>query len=126
MLEEEVDRHTENHHIIKCGDLNSRTGWAHDYDNNINLLNERSNEDGVINKHRRYLLNLCIETELKIANGRMFNDKGIGRYTYYSTMGASTINYAIIRDDYMFSEFKVLLKLVESDHCPIKFHIPNS
>ena len=81
MLEEEVDRYTENHHIIKCGDLNSRTGCSHDYEINISVLNERSNEDGVINKYRRYLLNLCIKTELKIANGRMFIDKGIGRYT---------------------------------------------
>ena len=41
-------------------------------------------------------------------------------------MGASTIDYVILRDDYMISKFKVLPKLVESDHCPIKFHILNS
>ena len=56
----------------------------------------------------------------------MFDDKGIGRYTYYSPMGASTIDYVILREDYMISKFKVLPKLVESDHCPIKFHILNS
>ena len=88
--------------------------------------NERCNEDGVINKYGRSLLNFCINTELKIANGRMFDDKGIGRYTYYSPMGASTIDYMILREDYMISKFKVLPKLVESDHCPIKFHILNS
>ena len=52
----------------------------------------------------------------------MFDDKGIGRYTYYSPMGASTIDYVILREDYMISK----PKLVESDHCPIKFHILNS
>ena len=56
----------------------------------------------------------------------MFYDKGIGRYTYYSPMGASTIDYVILREDYMISKFKILPKLVESDHCPIKFHILNS
>ena len=118
-------RYTESHHIILCGDFN-RTGRAPDYDNNINVLNERSNEDGVINKYGRSLLNFCINTELKIADGRMFDDKGIGRYTYYSPMRASTIDYVILRKDHMISKFKVLPKLVESDHCPIKFHILNS
>ena len=56
----------------------------------------------------------------------MFDDKGIGRYIYYSPIGASTIDYVILREDYMISKFKVLPKLVESDHCPIKFHILNS
>ena len=78
MLEEEETRYTESHHIILCGDFNSRTGRAPDYDNNMNVLNERCNEDGVINKYGQSLLNFCINTELKIANGRMFDDKGIG------------------------------------------------
>ena len=58
----------------------------------------------------------------------MFDNKGIGRYTYmyYSPMGTSTIDYVLLRDEYMISKFKVLPKLVESDHCPIKSHIFNS
>ena len=43
----------------------------------------------------------------------MFDDKGFGCYTYYSPMGASTIDYVILREDYMISKFKVLAKLVE-------------
>ena len=45
MLEEEVARYAESHHIILCGDFNSRTDRVPDYDNNINVLNERCNED---------------------------------------------------------------------------------
>ena len=56
----------------------------------------------------------------------MFDVKGIGRYTYYSLMGASTIDYMILSGDYMISKFKILPKLVESDHCPMKFHILRS
>ena len=118
MVEEESARYTESHHIILCGDFNSRTGRAPYYENKINVLNERCNEDGVFNKYEQSLL--------KMANGRMFNDKGIGRYTYYSPMGASTIAYVILREDYMISKFTFLPKLVESDHCPLKFHILNS
>ena len=129
MLEEEVARYTESHHILLCGDFNSRTGHAPDYenrviDNNTNLLDQRYNEDVVINKYGRFLLNFCINTGLKIANGRMFDDNDIGHYTYYSPNGASTIDYLILREDYMISKFKVLPKLVESDHCPLQFHIP--
>ena len=42
----------------------------------------------------------------------MFDDKGIGRYAYYSPMGVSTIDYMILREDYMISKFKVLPILV--------------
>ena len=56
----------------------------------------------------------------------MCDDKSIDRYTYYSPLGASTIDYVILRDDYSIHKFKVLLELVESNHCPIKCHILNS
>ena len=99
MLEKEVARYTESPHIILGGDFNSRIGRVPDYDNNIKVLNERCDEDGVINRYGRSLPNFCISTELKIANGRMFDDKGIGRYTFYSPMGASTIDYVVLRED---------------------------
>ena len=42
-------RYTESHHIILCGDFTSRTDRAPDYDNNINVLNERCNEESLTN-----------------------------------------------------------------------------
>ena len=44
-----------------------------------NVPSERSNEDIVSNKYGQLLLNFCINTGFKIANGRMFNANGIGR-----------------------------------------------
>ena len=90
-------RYIEMHHILLCGDFNSRTGQAPDYeagviDTNVNVTNQRSNEDKVINKYGQLLLKFCINTGFKIANGRMFNDNGIGRFTYYSLNGSSTID----------------------------------
>ena len=82
----------EMHHILLCGDFNSHTGQALDYESgviyiNANVPSERSNEDIVSNKSDRLLLIFCIDTGFKIANVRMFNDNGIGRYTYYSANG---------------------------------------
>ena len=131
MLEEEVARYIETHHILLCGDFNSRTGQAPDYeavviDTNVNVPNQRSNEDKVINKYGQLLLKFCINTGFKLANGRMCNDNGIGRFTYYSPNGSSTIDYLILNEDNIISKFEVLPKLVESDHCPIQFNISNT
>ena len=56
-------------------------------------------KDIVTSKYGQLLLNFCINTGFKIANGRMFNDNGIGRYTYYSPNGASTIDYLIFNEN---------------------------
>ena len=56
----------------------------------------------------------------------MFNDNGIGRFTYKSPNGSSTINYLILNEDNIISKFEVLSKFVESDHCPIQFNILNT
>ena len=40
-------------------------------------------------------------------------------------MGASTIDYVILKDHYMISKYKVLQKVVQN-YCPIKFYILNS
>ena len=102
----------------------SRTGRPPDNDNNINVFIEHCNVDGVITKYGRSLVFFCLNTELKY-NGRLFDHRCIGRYTYYSPMGASSIDFVILRNDYMINKFKALPEFVESDHCPIQFHILN-
>ena len=119
------------HHILLCGDFNSRTGQAQDYETgvlhtNANVPSECFNEDIVSNKYGQLLLNVCINTSFKIANGRMFNYNGIGRYTYYSPKCSSTIDYLIFNEKNIINKFEVLPKLVESDHCPLKFNISNT
>ena len=127
MLKEEVAMYIETHHILLCGDFNSRTGQAPDYEAGVIHTNgnQRSNEDKVINKYGQLLLKFCINTGLKLANGRMYNDNGIGRFTYYSPNGSSAIDHLILNEDNIISKFEVLPKLVESDHCPIQFNISN-
>ena len=74
----------------------------------LNVPSERSNEDIVSNKYGQLLLNFCINTGFKIANWRMLNDNGIGRYTYYSQNGSSTIDYLIFNENSIISKFEVL------------------
>ena len=62
-----------------------KTGQTPDYESgvidiNANIPSERSTEDIVSNKYGLLFLNFCIKTGFKIANRRMFNDNGIGRY----------------------------------------------
>ena len=76
MLIEEVARYTKMHHILLCSDFNSRTGQAPDYEagvidtiyyiyTNVNVPNQRSNEDEVINKYGQLLLKFCVNTGFK-------------------------------------------------------------
>ena len=120
MLEEEVARYFEMYHILLCGDFNSRTGQASDYESGVtDVPSERSNEDIVSNKYGQLLLNFCINTGFKIAKGCMFDDNGIGRYTHFSPNGSSTIDYLIFNENNIISKYEVLPRLVASDHCPI-------
>ena len=61
MLEEEVARYTESHHMILCGDFKSRTGRTPGYDNNSDVLNEHCNENRFINKYRQSLLFMYVK-----------------------------------------------------------------
>ena len=117
MVEEEVARYIEMHHILLCGDFNSRTGQAPDYeagviDIKVNVQNQRSNEDKVSNRYGQLLLNFCINTGFKIANGRMFNNNSIGCFTYYTPIGSSTTDYLILNEDTIISKLEVTPKLV--------------
>ena len=59
-------------------------------------LLERMNKDGYTNNNGNKLIELCKMSDLKIANGRMGKDRGIGNYTCHTTNGNSTIDFAIL------------------------------
>ena len=92
-----------------CGDFNSRIGNEKDYvifdnDANIDILSidyetdegmPRSSQDKIINADGRKLLDFCKLNTLRIANGRLGSDRGIGKYTYVGSTGRSVIDYVI-------------------------------
>ena len=124
--------------IILMGDFNSRTSELEDYirydsysDMEADLLPDsyindyaqpqRNNCDLIINENGRTLIDICIESQLRILNGKMLGDS-LGYYTYYGPRGCSAIDYFIVSND-IFDKFiyvNVLPPTELSDHCVIK------
>ena len=57
------------------------------------------------------LMNMCNTVDLCVLNGRAFNDKGKGKYTFCNKRGKSTI-------DYVLSSKLALYKIVDFDILP--------
>ena len=97
----------DSYNILICGDLNSRTGTEQDYvifDNydNIDILPndyvtdtylQRHSQDKIVNMNGRKLLEFFKMHTLRICNGRLGSDKGLGKYTYVSSSGKSVVDY---------------------------------
>ena len=62
---------------------------------------------------------------LLIANGRLFNDTDIGKFTFCSHRGQSTVDYLLLNfeDFENISYFDILEHNEHSDHAPISFNI---
>ena len=90
---------------------------------NILADSQRYNMDTKANTYGKLLLELCKNTGLIIANGRIYQDNLIGSFTYYNGHGKSVIDYMLFDPNCynMITNFAITPKLVESDHCPIEF-----
>lgn len=118
IIEEDIAAHRsnfENHCILVAGDFNAYMGQEPDFiqfDEPFDLLDNlgyiedvqprlRNNQDGhETNAYGRNLLNLCVNTGLRIVNGRYGSDAEVGNYTCISERSASTIDYIIVDDNY--------------------------
>lgn len=91
------------------------------HEKNISL--KRSNMDKFINRNGRNLISFCKCLELMIVNGRLGEDKGVGRNTCLTTAGESTIDYMIVSADLVgnVSNFRVeeFDKCLSDNHCTI-------
>ena len=58
----------------------------------------RNNTDNVLNDHGQTLIELCIESRLRLLNGRLVDDS-LGYRTYYGPLESSTIDYFITSED---------------------------
>ncbi len=106
-MEKDISDYLEHGYLLALGDLNARTGSLPDFlmnykgDNKTDLLyfdsdvepNKRFNSDTVINDYGKKFLNMCINTDMLIVNGRTDGDIH-GRFTYNSPIGNSTIDYS--------------------------------
>ncbi|VDI22079.1 Hypothetical predicted protein [Mytilus galloprovincialis] len=123
--------------FLVCGDLNSRIGEIDDVLSNDNLdlylesvdhvetpiVPKRHSVDKTVNAFGRKLLQLCYNTELTIANGRLGNR--VGKFTFCTMNGRSVNDYLLVSpSDYkLIKNFDVLNFNEFSDHAPLLFEL---
>lgn len=124
--------------IYIIGDFNSRVGVRDDYinfDRNIDQVDSddyipdeplsRASSDKTCNSFGLKLLDLCKSSCIRIVNGRLSNDCGVGSFTFASGQGASVIDYVLAkeRDFVSINRFTVCDFNEWSDHCPLTLSI---
>ena len=105
----DMTQHSKHGKILICGDINARTGnnepdfILNDDSSYIplsenylqdNSLECRISQDKVIDARGRDLLDLCVESQMRILNGRTFGDTQ-GMFTSYKYNGSSVVDYMI-------------------------------
>ena len=124
--------------MLICGDFNSRTSDKPDFvldddSRNVNFLPDeytpdqfmsRYSEDiGHVNDNGLLLLDLCKQTGFRILNGRVGEDKGVGKFTFVGSRGSSVVDYVLASAELFqyIRTFKVHDPNILSDHCLISF-----
>ena len=85
----------------------------------------RISQDKIVNINGRRLLEFCKTHGLRICNGRLGSDLGIGNYTYVDSSGKNVVDYVLVSPllfDH-FSTFEVGEPNILSDHCAIQFSV---
>jgi exonuclease III len=124
--------------LYLMGDWNSRVGVRDDfirYDRNIDLFDSddyipdvplsRASCDKTCNSFGLRLLDLCKSSGIRIVNGRVSHDCGVGSYTFASRIGASVIDYILAKEcDFVYINSFMVHDFNEwSDHCPISMSL---
>ena len=130
-LQNEILARCSTRRVVLCGDFNSRT--AEILDMNLDgkfkispLYSEtRSNRDQTVYTYGRKLIDLCRDNDILILNGRtrLHETHKNDGFTCIRHNGCSVIDYAISHVEAIasLSNFKVVEKLMESDHTPLSF-----
>ncbi|VDI46083.1 Hypothetical predicted protein [Mytilus galloprovincialis] len=109
IIESIVNNYSDKGIVLVCGDLNSRIGELSDFLLNDDLdkyvesvehvvnpiISDRSSMDKTVNAFGRKLLQMCFNTGLVVANGRLCNDKN-GNFTFCTAKGRSVNDYLLV------------------------------
>ena len=112
-LERTVRQYSSMGSITVCGDMNARCGDLNDYcveDASINRFFQtpdidditdynipyRFSTDHTLNSSGTKLIDVCLNTDLKIVNGRCGDDAGKGEITFMTDNGQSLIDYVLV------------------------------
>ncbi|CAG2231196.1 unnamed protein product [Mytilus edulis] len=84
----------------------------------------RNNQDTSVNTVGTKLLDLCLSSRLRLLNGRFLGDS-LGYYTYMSSSGFSTVDYAVVSESLLSSVkyFKTNDFTYLSDHVQITLYM---
>ena len=84
-----------------------------------------SSTDNVVNLNGHMLLEFLKQTGLRVANGRVGEDKNVGACTYVGSKGSSLVNFCIVNVELLseFSTFYVHDPNILSDYCLIEFSL---
>ena len=86
-----------------------------------NYMPRFSQDRGHVNNNGLLLLDFCKQTGLRIMNGRLGKDTGVGQYTFEGSRDSSVVDY-ILASQPLFKfakEFEVHEPNILSDHCLI-------
>ncbi len=142
-LSDLVARYSLKGSVSICGDLNGRIGELSDepivsqFDATVGQFSyigsdspvwhtklcDRASMDKTSNPRGDEVLHLCKSTGLRVMNGRCFDDKDIGKFTFTSGIKRSVNDY-LLCDEKMYNSltmFSIGEKWAESDHCPVYF-----
>ena len=94
-----------------------------DYESDVPL--DRFSQDHFINVNGGKLLDFCKLNSLRICNGGLGQDKGIGKYTYIGGTGSSVVDYVLVSESIFnfISKFSIGDPNILSDHCEVTFSI---
>ena len=88
-------------------------------------MHRYSEDVGHVNNNGLLLLEFCKQTGLRIMNGRVGNDSGIGRYTFVGHRGCSVVDYVLGSQETfsLIKSFEVQEPNTFSDHCLVNFSL---
>ena len=91
----------------------------------VRLLERSSQDKGGLSGHGRVILELCEVTNIKTANGRIFQDENIGTFTFHESRGSSVVDYLLVdvRVWDLIENFAVHHISCYSDNCATEFSI---
>lgn len=135
LVEKDITKYSHQGKVIIAGDLNARTAnenyyIVHDTSKHIpvsqNYVSDlapvhRVSQDRTINNRGKQLLSLCIESGLRLLNGRSTGDL-LGSFTCHQPLGSSAVDYIAVSVDILplFSYIQVHKYYPElSDHCQV-------
>ena len=106
LLESDINFFNSKGKVFITGDANARTGHKADFIDNDRSLGDfdlfeidtplqRAACDLGTNRFGDYLLDVFKSTNIRNVNGRLFQDKGVGKLTCFTHNGESTVDYLL-------------------------------